>query len=169
MDRFWSKVRKDPEGCWEFVGRSGKVTGSSLKRGGGYAPFLFGGKIRDAHRVSWILEHGEIPSGMFICHHCDNPRCVRPDHLFLGTHAANMRDMVEKGRATRLRGMDCRITKLTEEQVYEIRESNERGDCVRLAREFGVAPSTIYSVRARKSWGWLPEKRETALLPGFRV
>ena len=155
MDRFWSKVRKEPEGCWEFVGRSGKLRGSSLKKGGGYAFFGWRGKIMMAHRVSWILEHGEIPAGMCVCHHCDNPRCVRPDHLFLGTHAANMRDMAKKGRASR--GMGCPHTKLTEEQVYEIREAS-KGHLGQLARKFGVTPGTVYQVRRRRSWAWLPER-----------
>ena len=139
------------------------MTGSSLKRGGGYAPFLYGGRIMNAHRVSWMLKHGEIPEGMLVCHHCDNPRCVRPDHLFLGTPRDNIQDMIKKGRDTRVRGMDHFHCKLTEEQVHEIRESNERGDCVRLARDFGVTPCTISHIRGRKTWAWLPERESTAV------
>jgi len=165
MDRFWAKVKKDPEGCWEFVGRTGKVRGSSLEKGGGYAFFGWRGKIMKGHRVSWILEHGEIPAGMCVCHHCDNTRCVRPDHLFLGTQKDNMRDMYKKGRAVRLRGEDHPHTKLTEEQVHEIREASKGEDVVRLARKFGMTNSGVYNIRARRSWGWLPD-RETALLPG---
>ena len=162
MDRFWSKVRKG-EGCWEFVGKSGKVKGSSLVRGGGYAPFWFGGKVTPAHRVSWILDHGEIPKGMYVCHHCDNPRCVRPDHLFLGTQGDNMRDMYRKGRVARLRGAEHKMAKLPEEQVYEIREASKWGDVSQQARKFGVKPCTIYNIRARRTWGWLPDRETTAV------
>ena len=160
MDRFWSKVRKDPEGCWEFVGLPGRRHKERDHRGS----YIFEGKVQKASRVSWQLEHGEIPEGMFVCHHCDNPKCVRPDHLFLGTHADNMRDMVEKGRTTRAnRGAGNGMAKLTEEQVYEIRESYKRGDCARLARKFGVSKATAYTVRSRRVWGWLPERESTAV------
>ena len=164
MDRFWSKVKKG-KGCWEFVGRSGKVTGSSLRKGGGYAPFMWRGKIINAHRVSWILVHGEIPAGMCICHHCDNTRCVRPDHLFLGTQGDNIRDMYRKGRVVRLRGAEHKMAKLTEEQIYEIRAASKHGVLGRLARKFGVSPCTLSAIRTRRSWAWLPD-RETPLLPG---
>lgn len=155
MERFWSKVRKG-EGCWEFVGKSGKRTGG---RGGNYASFGYGGKIVDAHRVSWMLERGEIPAGMCVCHHCDNRRCVRPDHLFLGTYADNMRDMVEKKRATKAtRGSGNGMAKLDVEQVYALRAASKHGDCARLARKFGVSTSTACEIRARKRWAWLPER-----------
>ena len=146
MDRFWAKVRKG-KGCWEFVGLSGKRKGG---RGGNYATFGYNGRIVNAHRVSWMLEYGEIPAGMCVCHRCDNRRCVRPDHLFLGTQADNMRDMAEKGRAT--------MAKLDVEKVYAIRAASKYGDCARLAREFGVSTTTVCEVRLRKRWGWLPEE-----------
>lgn len=85
-DRFWAKVEKT-EGCWEW-------TGSKSRKG--YGQFNEG----RAHRVSWEMHNGPIPEGMFVCHHCDNPPCVRPDHLFIGDNAANMRDAFAKGRHT---------------------------------------------------------------------
>src|SRR5574341_1528919 len=86
MERFWRRVQKT-DTCWFWL------TGS-----GTYGWFSFEGKALGAHRMSWILAHGPIPKGMCVLHHCDIPRCVRPDHLFLGTHSDNMRDMWAKGR-----------------------------------------------------------------------
>lgn len=93
MERFWSKVRIG-DGCWEWQA-------TRLPRGYGQFQFkLDGGKWRHhgAHRVAWMLERGPIPPGVQVCHRCDNPRCVRPSHLFLGTAADNVRDMDRKGR-----------------------------------------------------------------------
>lgn len=88
-DRFWSKVQKT-DGCWEWTGS---------RRPKGYGVFAVNGARREsAHRVAYALFIGPISAGFFVCHRCDNPRCVRPDHLFLGTQADNMRDMHAKGR-----------------------------------------------------------------------
>jgi hypothetical protein len=88
-DRFWSKVRKT-EGCWEW-------TAGTYRKG--YGKFSVARSTNaQAHRVSWQMGSGPIPDGLFVCHHCDNPSCVRPDHLFLGTNRDNVRDCVQKGR-----------------------------------------------------------------------
>ena len=90
---FWAKVRKTI-GCWEWCGsRKGRYGNLTVKR-----------KNVLAHRFAWEITFGPIPRGLFVCHHCDNKKCVRPDHLFLGTHNDNMHDMVIKGRHNPPRG-----------------------------------------------------------------
>src|ERR1017187_2889980 len=89
-DRFWGKVGKT-DTCWLWVGKK-----DPQKRGEPYGSFYVSKQVMmAAHRVSWILEKGPIPFGMFVCHTCDVPLCVKPDHLFLGTQFDNMRDKVE--------------------------------------------------------------------------
>lgn len=101
QDRFWARIRKsEGEGCWEWTGT---VTAF------GYGNVNIGaGRYQMAHRLSWILTNGEPTPGLHVCHRCDNPRCVRPSHLFLGTQADNMRDMVAKHRdRNQATGRDC--------------------------------------------------------------
>lgn len=86
-DRFWEKVQKG-DGCWEWRG--------VLQRG--YGILHVDGRAIRAHRLSWELHNGPIPPSLYACHRCDNPKCVRPDHIFLGTHGDNMADAHQKGR-----------------------------------------------------------------------
>jgi len=86
--RFWEKVRKIKKGCWEWVA----VTAH------GYGRISVRGVMVLAHRLSWIWANGEIPKGMFVLHKCDNPTCVNPNHLFLGTKKDNTQDCIRKGR-----------------------------------------------------------------------
>ena len=87
MKRFFDKIDKT-ESCWNFTGANRN----------GYGCMKFNGALIDAHRISWIIHFGEIPKGLFICHKCDNRKCVNPDHLFLGTQKDNMKDCFNKGR-----------------------------------------------------------------------
>lgn len=87
-ERFWAKVRKT-DGCWEWMG---------ARRGKGYGQFYLNGRTQHAHRVAWELVHGPIPPGMQALHRCDNPPCVRPADLFLGTNHDNVLDRHSKGR-----------------------------------------------------------------------
>ena len=92
MERFWSKVLFSADGCWLW---------SRSTTHGGYGQFGVGSgpqRMMKAHRMAWLLTFGEIPNDLRVLHHCDNPPCVRPDHLFLGTLSDNSQDMVAKGR-----------------------------------------------------------------------
>src|SRR5690349_6165276 len=97
IERFWSRVDKlsDPNGCWVWIGY--RHNGTHGRRG----IISIKGKDIYVHRFSWEIHNGEIPKDMCVCHRCDNPICVNPDHLFLGTHQDNVRDMVQKGRSAR--------------------------------------------------------------------
>lgn len=89
MERFYSKVKKLKSGCWEWV---------ACKRGKtGYGAFKFEGKLIDAHRMSYIIAKGYIPSGFLVCHTCNNRLCVNPKHLILGTYKDNHNDGVKNG------------------------------------------------------------------------
>lgn len=90
-ERFWEKVRKS-DGCWEWTGSRNAAGYGKLSEGAAGSPRL------RAHRVSWELANGPVPAGLWVLHRCDNPPCVRPDHLWLGTRLDNMQDCARKGR-----------------------------------------------------------------------
>ncbi len=156
-ERFWAKVNKDGPivreelgPCWEWT-----VTLSSTGYGQIRIGPRIGGRLFLAHRVAYALEHGMAPSdiALHVCHRCDNPKCVRPSHLFLGTAADNMADMVAKGRYSdrpRLRGEAHPMARLTEDKVRAIR--NSTGDQREAAKAFGCSQGTVHLIRKGKIW-----------------
>jgi hypothetical protein len=148
--RFWSKVKRRPGGCWEWQA-------SRLPMG--YGRIQVGAAQVYAHRLSWEMEHGPIPDGLFVCHHCDNPSCVNPAHLFLGTPVDNVRDSIKKGRFGLLKVGWRSPTKYTEAQVREIRKRYMRGGVSQrqLAREYGMSQGNLWSIVNRKTWTQLDD------------
>ena len=107
---------------------------------------------RRAHRVVWEIFNGPIPKGAFVLHRCDNPPCVNPDHLYVGTAADNTRDMIRRGRVSAGERRDN--ARLTREMVRQIRHvyASGRKTKAALARIFGVSPSTIRAAVGRVTW-----------------
>jgi hypothetical protein len=137
--RFWSRVRKG-DGCWEWTGGHNPA---------GYGVVRIGSKVQKAHRVAWWLEHGTWPA--LLRHRCDNPGCVRTDHLDTGTHADNVRDMDERHR--RPLGESVYNAKLTSAQVVEMRERRARGATyVELAEQFRVNAKTVWQACRMTRW-----------------
>lgn len=144
MQRFWEKVdRKGPNDCWEW-------TAARYKKG--YGCFDINGRQWHAHRYVLVLIGVDVPDNLLVCHHCDNPPCVNPDHLFLGTAADNSADMVQKGRAAV--GTDNARSKLTEKDVLQIRRSKESRKT--LARQFNISQQHISDIKHRNVWRHLP-------------
>jgi len=141
-DRFWAAVAKG-DGCWEWKRSCGK---------GGYGQIMVAGIPWRAHRLSWAISHGEIPS-VHVLHHCDNRKCVRPDHLFLGTDLDNVRDMERKGRANHPRGEKHGVARLNEQAVREMRKQHAAGASIaNIARNFGVHFDTARAVILKRTW-----------------
>lgn len=151
LERFWAQVQKT-DGCWMWTGakdHSSKDCYGRIQDEGGR-----GSKLLNAHRVAYELLVGPIPNSLCVLHCCDNPSCVNPSHLFLGTKADNLRDMTSKGR--RARGERVGGAKLTEQEIKEIRAqyrrySKEFGG-PSLGRRYGVAENTIRHVVRGETW-----------------
>jgi hypothetical protein len=156
-DRFWTHVTKaDGDGCWTW----------NTAKPGEYGRLGIGGSNDLAHRYSWTLHNGPIPNGLYVLHKCDNRPCVRPDHLFLGTHIDNVRDMCAKGRAYlqvnpgAVSGERSPRAVLTEAQVIEIRSrySDRHLSAAKVAAIYGVSAGTIDFVLSGKTWKHLLTK-----------
>lgn len=144
VSKFWRLVDKGTENqCWEWVGHR-------LPKG--YGTFGLGKDSFYAHRVSWIVAYGDIPSGMMVLHKCDNPPCCNPHHLFLGTNDDNMKDRDEKGRVAK--GEKNGMAKLSKLDVQEIRRQYSTGTTTQkeLGSVFGVTRSTIGFIVNDQRW-----------------
>ena len=141
------RVERDPTtGCWLW-------TGSLASNGYGRASIWNHRWL--AHRCSYDAFIGPIQGDLFVCHRCDTPACVNPQHLFLGVAQDNSADMVSKGRVSRPKGERNTQAKLTESDVRDIKRRLGREPAVQIANDYGVAPQTVASIKSGKSWGWL--------------
>ena len=142
MKRFWEKVDKSGD-CWEWTGA--KVQG--------YGQSYYQDKRIYAHRLSWVLEHGQIPHGLCVLHACDNPGCVRSDHLFLGTQLDNIRDRDNKGRQRNgdRRGERAGGAKLNNTKVRVMRAYKNLGTR-QLSEVFSVSMDMVRRILSRRSW-----------------
>ena len=140
--RFWPFVKK-MEGCWEWMGKRGPK---------GYGIFNYNYRSVNAQRISWMINNGPIPNKLLVCHRCDNPPCVNPEHLFIGTHQNNMDDRQRKGRT--LSGEKHYETTLTWQEVHKIRTEYVpiKGNMVKLAEKYSVHPSVVSNIIHRKTW-----------------
>ena len=143
--RFWKNVHRGPE-CWEWKGH--------CRAGYAYGGFYMNGKNMVASRVVYENEVGHIPDGFHVCHHCDNPKCVRPDHLFAGTRSDNIRDCVKKGRFNKPCGSANKNSKLKEGEVWLIKKLLRSTNLFlsEVAKIFHVNYGTISYIRSGKTW-----------------
>jgi hypothetical protein len=151
--RFWEKVdKRGPDECWPWLG---------ARNQNGY------GKFRSptdqlAHRFSYTLSRGPIAEGLCVCHHCDNPACCNPDHLFLGTPADNAQDKVSKNRQARLSrpGSLHSRARFTDDDILNIRRRYLNGETQKaLAQEFSTSQSTISKIVLGTRWTLLPVEK----------
>ena len=145
-DRFWAKVQKTTN-CWIWL------ASKDIK---GYGWFGINSKnVVKAHRFSYELHKGKIPKGIFVCHSCDNPHCVRPNHLWLGTNDDNVQDMVKKMRHTF--GERNAMAKLTEKNVMKIKKLLHTGEYTgrQIAKLFNVSGVIISQIKHGTRWKYL--------------
>jgi hypothetical protein len=138
--RFWERVDKSGD-CWLWTGT---VSGR-------YGMVKYHKQKWKSHRLSWFLHNGEITDGLHVLHKCDIPLCVNPEHLFLGTHQDNMRDMAIKGRRkNKAFGEKHGRAKLTEDQAKEIKTSSLGKRA--LAKIYGIGATTVQHIRNNQNW-----------------
>lgn len=145
VERFWPKVDIAPDdSCWEWLG---------AKNTNGYGKIWDPPRFIAAHRFSYELANGPIPTGLLLRHTCDNPRCVNPAHLITGTTQQNIQDKINRNRGNN--GIKHGRAVLTNEAILEIKSSKLTGRA--LAKQFNVSPSCISKIRNGKAWQHISE------------
>lgn len=139
LNKFWRNVEQKETGCWEWMG-------AKTKNGYGHMNIFY--KNQYAHRISYEIKYGEIPVGMVACHKCDNPACVNPDHIFIGTQKDNIQDMIKKGRNEIVGNMKYPFSK-----IIEIRDKYNNGEknYSKLGRIFGISKQYIWFIINNKT------------------
>jgi len=146
---FWKKVAiSSPDTCWLW--KAASYTNQ-------YGTFWNGFAQVGAHVFSFIISKGPVPTGHYVCHKCDNPKCVNPDHLFVDKPKGNQQDMLRKGRANKSHSEHHPKTKLTPEQVRSIRCDTRPLRAI--AQTYQIRSSTVFYIRSGKHWKYLDEKR----------
>ena len=155
--RFWSKVdRSNADGCWEWT---------AAKSPFGHGNFHCQNQMHRAHRISWVVTHGEIPNNSFVLHKCDNPKCCNPQHLFLGTQSDNVADMISKGRNVKssqlslimkthaARGDRNGMAKLNQSDVNGIRLLLRAGMLQKdIASLFSICQQSVSDIKLNRYW-----------------
>jgi len=147
-ERFERKISMEPmTGCWLWIGGQQKK---------GYGCIWHNNKVISASRVSWMIHNGNIPDNLFVLHHCDTPECVNPLHLFLGDVTDNYLDMVKKGRERPLHGEQHPCSRLTTEDIINIKKDDR--DSREIAKQYGIGRTYVYGIKRGKTWkhlnGW---------------
>lgn len=145
--RFWARVEKT-DGCWNWT--AGQTGNPNMK----YGFVVWGTRRMAAHRASWELAYGPIPDGQCVLHECDNPLCVRPEHLFLGTRTDNNEDKMNKGRHRGLPREKNPNARLTETEVAEIRRLHATTSLLQreIAEQFGISQTHVSEIVLGKVW-----------------
>lgn len=145
FERLTEKITKQPDGCWEWDG---------CRNAKGYGVISIVDASVGTHKVAYELAYGKVPDGLCVLHRCDNPACVRPSHLFLGTKGDNNSDRASKGRNDDRRGANNTGAKLDEEKVKAIREMLKQGGRSQksIGEAFGVCQAVVSSIQLGKSW-----------------
>lgn len=141
-ERFWSKVDKT-EGCWNWTASADRA---------GRGRFKWNGRVGYAPRFSWELHYGEIPEGLYVLHECDNPACVRPDHLFLGTKGDNNTDRSRKGRNADFSGSKNPASKIDEGVAKEIIRLIKNGLGNTEISKLGFPYNAVQNIRYGRAW-----------------
>ena len=145
IERFFKNIKdENTSDCWLW---------KTYNHNDGYGTLHINRKRIYAHRYSWIIHYGEIPKGLFVCHKCDNPKCVNPEHLFLGTNTDNVNDMIKKGRKKQAKGNDYSRAKLKSEDVIDIRKMMKEGKkAIEIAKLYKITAQHVRIIYRKLNW-----------------